>query len=192
MDQKVDPTWDVSRPPQERFPWADIGEGTYGGMTAYRWDDKTKLTIGKYCSFSFNVAILCGGEHNIDWVTTFPFPTLYVEGQGIEGHPATRGDITIGSDVWVAANATILSGTTIGHGAVVAAGSIVRGDVQPYEIVGGVPAKHLSWRFPAWLIQDLLEIRWWDWPVERIAKAIPLLCQDDIVKFITAVKEGKI
>nr|WP_200389622.1 DapH/DapD/GlmU-related protein [Thiocapsa imhoffii] len=54
--------------------------------------------------------------------------------------------IRIGNDVWIGAHAAILSGVTIGEGAIVAAGAVVRQDVDPYTIVGGVPAKVLGER----------------------------------------------
>lgn len=58
----------------------------------------------------------------------------------------SRSEIEIGDDVWIGAGATILAGVTIGHGAVVAAGAVVRGAVDPYSIVGGVPARKLGER----------------------------------------------
>jgi acetyltransferase-like isoleucine patch superfamily enzyme len=53
---------------------------------------------------------------------------------------------TIGSDVWIGANVSIMSGVTIGDGCVIAAGAVVTDDVEPYSIVGGVPAKLIKSR----------------------------------------------
>ena len=76
--------------------------------------------------------------------------------------------VTIGSDVWIGARAMIVDGVHVGHGAVVAAGAVVTKDVEPYSIVGGVPARVLRYRFPPEVIAGLLEIEWWNWPYHRI------------------------
>lgn len=75
----------------------------------------------------------------------------------------------IGSDVWIGYEAVILAGVTIGDGAVIGARAVVTKDVPPYTIVGGVPAKSIRKRFSDDIITALLELRWWDWPEERIA-----------------------
>lgn len=179
-------------PLQEQFPFATIGEGSYGGLSVHRWDDKTKLTIGAYCSFGHEVKILMGGLHRVDWATTFPFSHLWDEAKHIEGHPATRGDITIGSDVWIGSEAMILSGVSIGHGAVVGARSVVTKNVRPYEIVVGHPAEHLRWRFDGVVIERLLASEWWTWHRDRIARALPYLLQPDVRDFLNRVEEGSL
>lgn len=81
-----------------------------------------------------------------------------------------KGDIVIGNDVWIGYEAVILAGVTIGDGAVIGARAVVTKDVPPYTIVGGVPARPIKKRFSDRTIADLLEIKWWDWPRERIAR----------------------
>ena len=88
----------------------------------------------------------------------------------------------IGNDVWVGMNVIIMRGVTIGDGAVIAAGSVVTADVEPYSIAGGIPAKHIRYRFSKEIIESLLEIRWWDWPEEKIRKNVHLFY--DIENFI--------
>jgi hypothetical protein len=107
------------------------------------------------------------GEHRTDLVSTYPLRTLLTpDGRN---HDATeKGEIAIGSDVWIGTRAMILSGVTIGHGAVVAAGAVVTRDVPPYAIVAGVPARVLRYRFDADTIERLLAIAWWEWPDERV------------------------
>lgn len=79
-----------------------------------------------------------------------------------------KGDIVIGNDVWIGYEAVILAGVTIGDGAVIGARAVVTKDVAPYTVVGGVPARPVKKRFSDGTIQRLLELRWWDWPEERI------------------------
>lgn len=74
-----------------------------------------------------------------------------------------KGMITIGNDVWIGGNVTILRGVKIGDGAVIAAGAVVTKDVDPYAIVGGVPAKVIKYRFPKRIIKQLIELQWWDY-----------------------------
>lgn len=69
----------------------------------------------------------------------------------------------IGHDVWIGAKATILRGVKIGHGAVIAAGAVVNKDVEPYSIVGGIPAKHIRYRFDEATRKRLLALKWWNY-----------------------------
>ncbi len=167
-----------------RFSRYDIGVGTYGDPEIIAWNDETKLTIGKYCSLADNVTIVLGGEHRMDWVTTYPFSELLEEGRSFTGHPATKGDIIIENDVWIGMESLVLSGVTIGSGAAVAARSVVTKSVPPYTIVAGNPARVIRKRFDDSVIEKLLEIAWWDWPTEKIIDALPLLLSPDIHGFI--------
>ena len=78
----------------------------------------------------------------------------------------------IGNDVWIGYEAVIFSGVTIGDGAVIGTRAVVTKDVPPYTIVGGVPAKAIRRRFPDETISRLLDLKWWNWPEERIAQNI--------------------
>lgn len=90
------------------------------------------------------------------------------------------GDTTIGSDVWIGAEAMIMPGIQIGHGAVIGSRALVTRDVEPFTIIGGNPAKVIRKRFSDEEIAMLLDMKWWDWPIEHIRKAMPLLCSPDI------------
>lgn len=165
----------------------DIGDHTYGLPRIMRWDDKTKLHIGKFCSIAEDVTIILGGNHRSDWVTTYPFNVInlfFPNAVGIEGHPATKGDITIGNDVWIGNGATILSGITIGDGAIIGARAVVASDVPPYSIVVGNPAQVIRKRFDDESIQALLKIKWWNWDEEKINREVVYLCSNDIRQFI--------
>lgn len=149
----------------------DAGYGTYGieHLIVHSWDSNTRLKIGKYCSIADSVHIFLGGNHDVSALSTYPFGITDQELIGPrEGHPKSNGDINIGNDVWIGSNASIMSGITIGDGAVIAAFSHVVKDVQPYEIVGGNPAKHIKMRFDPETIKSLLQVKWWDWETSKV------------------------
>jgi len=161
----------------------NIGEHTYGALNIIDFGEGTTVRIGKYCSIAEGVTILLGGNHRLDWITTYPFPALldrWPEATGIIGHPQSKGDVAIGNDVWIGRDALILSGVTIRDGAVIAARSVVTKNVPPYAVVGGNPAKIIKVRFTEENISKLLELRWWDWPEEKINRYTHILCDSNI------------
>ena len=148
-----------------RYKKYSIGDNTYGNPTIFSYLSESKLIIGKYCSIAQDVTIILGGNHRVDWITTYPFSALFDEAKHIKGHPSTKGDIKIGNDVWIGMGTTILSGVNIGDGACIASKSLIIKDVPPYAIVGGNPAKIIKYRFNDAEIKALLKICWWNWPI---------------------------
>lgn len=124
--------------------------------------------IGKFCSIA-RQTVIGVSDHNYNWVTTHPIivDKRYRFISENEPEPQKAAPI-IGNDVWIGINSIIQRGVEIGDGAVIAAGSIVTKNVEPYSIVGGVPAKHLKYRFTEKQIEALMKIKWWDWERERI------------------------
>ncbi len=146
-----------------------IGRHTYGKPVIFAWNHDTKLTIGNFCSISEDVKILLGGEHSLDSVTTYPFNIFRSTwGNDLKGTTKSKGDISIGNDVWLGHSCMILSGVTIGNGAVVAAGSVVVKDVPSFAIVGGNPASVIRFRFDAKTISEIEANKWWDWSDAKI------------------------
>jgi chloramphenicol O-acetyltransferase type B len=174
----------------ERFPQFDIGRGSYGDLSVQAFGEGASLRVGAYCSVAAGVQVFLGGEHRTDWVTTYPFNVIDRRFADITGHPRTRGDVVIGNDVWLGREAMIMSGVTIGDGAVVGARAVVARDVPPYGIVAGNPAKLIRTRFSETIVMRLLEIRWWEWPEDRVSRAIRDLQSDDIEAFIRKVDRG--
>ena len=163
----------------------EIGEYTYGHPRIIDYDHGPRLKIGKFCSISDGATIMLGGEHRMDLVSTYPFyanfrPDLYDK----EKVHKLKGDVIIGNDVWIGHEALILSGVHIHNGAVIGARALVTRDVTSYSVVGGVPARHLKYRVPVEMIGPLNEIAWWDWPLEKIVEAIPMLLSDDVRVFV--------
>ena len=143
-----------------------------------------KLVVGKFCSIACGARFLMNSaNHALGSLSTYVFPIFYEEwGHGMEVTEAWdhRGDIVIGNDVWIGYEAVILSGVTIGDGAIVAARSVVTRDVPPYPIVGGVPARPIRRRFDRETIDALLELRWWDWPLEKLSKSLRAIQAGDL------------
>ncbi|MGJ8590708.1 MAG: chloramphenicol acetyltransferase [Yoonia sp.] len=86
-------------------------------------------------------------------------------------HRRTRRAV-IGHDTWLGHGAQVRPEVTIGHGAVVAGGAIVTKDVAPYMIVAGIPAVPLRARFPQDVADRLMVLAWWDWPHDRLRRAL--------------------
>lgn len=125
--------------------------------------------VGRFCSINFNTAVF-SYDHELGAVTTHPF--IFHTRFGVVKEDLSRvGNVIIGNDVWMGHNSAVLPGVSrIGDGAVIAAGAVVTKDVPPYAVVGGVPAKIIKYRFDEGTIKKLLEIRWWDWPEDKILK----------------------
>ena len=147
--------------------------------------NRERLVIGKFCSIASGAKFLFNSaNHTLRSLSTYIFPVLFEEwGLDVERIPEAwdnRGDIVIGNDVWIGYEAVVLAGVTIGDGAVIGTRAVVTRDVPPYTIVGGVPAKPIRTRFPEKTIQQLLELRWWDWPPERVASDIDAIQSGDL------------
>lgn len=147
-------------------------------------DDVDKLIVGSFCSIGTGAVFMMAGNqgHQNEWISTFPFFYMQEEpafAPALNGYQPA-GDTVIGNDVWIGAEAMIMPGVRIGHGAMIGSRALVTKDVEPYTIVGGSPAKPIRKRFSDDDIALLLELAWWDWPIEQIGKAMPLLCAGDI------------
>lgn len=171
-----------------------IGRYTYGYQELLEYFPIAE-SIGRYCSINGTAKIW--NNHSLDCVTTSPildhvrfYPweknderreLVKKYGRHKENakfdNSAIRDNrpVVIGNDVWIGAYVSILPGVRIGDGAVIAAGAVVTGEVEPYAIVGGVPAKTIRYRFDEEMIKKLLEVKWWEWSVEEVEKNIELL-----------------
>lgn len=170
---------------RKKYPHYTLGVGTHGLPVVHDAHQGTTLHVGAFCSIAAGVQIFLGQHHRPDWVSTYPFPAFFEEARGIPDFEISRGDVTIGSDVWLCANCTILSGVTIGHGAVVATEAVVTRDVAPYAIVAGNPARVVRWRFDEPTRHALLHTQWWTWPLAEIKTIAHLLCSPEVDDLLT-------
>ena len=137
--------------------------------------NRDRLIIGKFCSIACGAKFLFNSaNHILSSLSTYPFP-LFFEEWGLEKRNVAaswdnKGDIVIGNDVWIGYEAVIMAGVTIGDGAIIGARAVVTKDVPPYTVAGGIPAKPIKKRYPEETIAALSELKWWDWPEERIAQ----------------------
>lgn len=135
------------------------------------------LIMGKFCSIACGAKfIFTSANHTMGSLSTYPFP-LFFEEWGLPISEVTsswdnKGDIVIGNDVWIGYEAVIMSGVHIGDGAIIGTRAFVTKDVEPYTIVGGIPAKPIRKRFSEGTISTLLELKWWNWTKEEIAQNI--------------------
>lgn len=119
--------------------------------------------IGSFVSIA-NGVIVGGGMHPVDWVSMSPVfyagrDSVKTKFSEFERDKPQR--TSIGHDVWIGRNVIIKQGVTIGTGAVVGMGSVVTRDVEPYAIVGGVPARLIRYRFDELTVSQLIQSQWW-------------------------------
>jgi phosphonate metabolism protein (transferase hexapeptide repeat family) len=152
----------------------DVGDYSY----IERQVEAIYTSIGKFCAVAANARLNALNhpierisQHKITYRPNEYFVYAKVDKTFREQRRAAR--VTIGHDVWIGHGAIVLPGISIGHGAVVAAGAVVTKTVEPYEIVAGVPAKRIKWRFEKSIRERIIALAWWDWPQHKLALAVP-------------------
>ena len=153
----------------------DSDVGAYSYLQEYV--SVLNATVGKFCAVAA-MSRIGAPNHPYQRVTQHRFsyvPEYYWEGQKRDAaFFADRGAdrCTVGNDVWIGHGATVLPGNAIGDGAVIAAGAVVTHDVDPYTIVGGIPARLIKRRFEQRVADRLSALAWWNWSDERIRKSV--------------------
>lgn len=161
-------------------------------LAPYLYDfSPERLVIGKFCQIADGVTfITASANHRYDGISSFPFAVF--GGGPAEGRPSMPGpgpDTVIGNDVWIGQGARILPGAQLGDSVIVGAGAVVAGQVPPYSVVAGNPARVLRRRFDPQQIEALLRVAWWDWPIDRILAHEALIAGGDVAGLV-AVSGG--
>lgn len=152
-----------------------------------------RLIIGKFCQIATGVRfIMNGSNHAMNGFSTYPFKVFGGQWASKDPmHVVSKGDTVIGNDVWLGNGVTIMQGIKIGDGAIIGTNSLITKNVEPYTIVGGNPAKEIRKRFDDETIKFLLQLKWWDWDVEKITKHLDLIAGSDIEALRRIYEESK-
>lgn len=152
---------------------SSIGQYTYVANDCFLY----RVQIGAFTSIGPKVEVIYG-THPTNYVSTNPVfyssrkqcGTSFVDKNSFDEFNLVSGSnmsAIIGNDVWIGFGVKIIEGVTIGDGAIVLPGAYIVSDVEPYSIVGGVPAKHKKYRFDEEQRKALLKFEWWkkdiDW-----------------------------
>ncbi|NDP27996.1 MAG: CatB-related O-acetyltransferase [Flavobacterium sp.] len=149
---------------------SNLGYATYIGKNS----QLPNTEIGAYCSISNNVKVISDSHPTSKFVSTHPaffsllrqsgftYATKQLFNEKLYFDQKSKIYVKIGNDVWIGANVILLGGIEIADGAIIATGSLVSKNVQPYDIVGGVPAKVIRSRFNAEQIEIVNKFKWWN------------------------------
>ena len=191
FNKNIDIAWSSEiRYPNLLEGFCKIGKRTYFngrlGKYSYIGDDcRINANIGRFCSISSNVKTI-EGRHPIKFISTSPVfyskekqcGYSFVEKKYFEeiqyANVEEKKACIIGNDVWIGENVLIKSGVTVGNGAIIAMGAVVVHNVEPYSIVGGIPARIIKRRFSKEKIKELEELQWWNKSEDTIKKYIDL------------------
>lgn len=163
---------------------SELGDFSYVGSHSR----VSRTTVGKFCSIAPEVVINLGMHPANDFVSTHPVfysrtygsKIYFAETQGFEEYTT----VELGHDIWIGARVIILPGVKIGTGAIIATGAVVTQDVEPYSIVGGVPAKVIRKRFDDETIARLLESEWWNLDIQTLKENYKAFhCIEDFENF---------
>lgn len=156
-----------------------------------------RLIIGKFCSIATGVKFMMGGTqgHNYEWIANYPLDFLEENFDGynkvLPKAYKTKGDTVICNDVWIGAESLIMPGVKIADGVVIGARSLVTKNIGPYEIWGGNPARLIKKRFSDEDIEKLLQIKWWDWSLEKIKANLDLISSKDVQSLWDKIQAGR-
>jgi len=175
----------------------NIGDCSYlGNNTVISNPENT--VIGRYCSISHEVYI-GPTAHSLHYLTTHSFiqnkengtidnSIIVPEHNLVKPESDTSKPVIIDNDVWIGYRAIIMPGVHIHDGAVIAAGAIVTKDIPPYAIAAGVPAKVIKYRFSQHVIDELLRLKWWEYPKSFIIE-LPFSDIESCIKKLEANKK---
>lgn len=168
---------------------SDIGEYTYISKNSIVHN----AHIGKFCSIGPNV-VIGYGDHPTNFLSTSPkiYYREIFSGEDVQSSYKVYESnkyVSIGNDVWIGANVYIKNGVNIGDGAIVGAGAVVTKDLAPYTINVGLPANSIKKRFSEDIIESLLNLKWWLYPIDQIEKIKPYLSETIDTKVLVIIRQ---
>ncbi len=167
-----------------------LGNGSYITDADVSFDSKMHILVGNYSSLAHYIHFIIGLNHDAKRVSTYPFRE---SGKWCDNYPKIstgKHQVMIGHDVWIGAQVTIMGGVHIGNGAIIGANTMVASDIPPYAVAVGNPAKVIKYRFSQDIIDKLRIIKWWNWSIDKIQDALPLM--GNIEKFLDVYYEEPI
>lgn len=138
--------------------------------------------VGNFSSIAEGVIFDGGFLHPTNFVSTFPFSSIFTGNYG--ENPIVPKDIHIGNDVTIGEDSIIMGGLTIGDGAIIGARTIVTKNIETYAIMIGAPMRFSRYRLSEFQIEQLLKIKWWEWDSGKIFENRELLQSNNIDEFI--------
>lgn len=143
-----------------------VGRFTSISGPSYFHSLANNIEIGSFCSIARGLNVF-EYQHRLGRVSSYNFgKNVFSESVNVDSY--SKGPVIIGNDVWIGSGVTVLTGVSIGDGAVIGAGSVVTKDVKSFEIVAGVPAKHVGFRFEPGSEQAEIASSWYNWPIKKI------------------------
>lgn len=162
-----------------------FGDHSFAGYDCEIYD----ASIGSFCSIANNV-LIGAPMHPYNWVSTSP---VFYEGRDsvktkYSNHSrGKKKTVMIANDVWIGKGAVIMPGVKIADGAVIGANAVVTKNVDAYSIVGGVPARHIKYRYNNEVLARMRKTRWWE--LERKDLKSIALYANDTEKFLDAYEK---
>ncbi|MGV3615611.1 MAG: CatB-related O-acetyltransferase [Fimbriimonas sp.] len=146
----------------QAFGDVELGRFSYIGEHGLI-DAHSPVRIGSFCSIASNFHCVTHDRPVEGRAGLYPFAEIL-------GMPVEVPDrpIGIGHDVWIGDGVSVSGPTVVGDGCVIGAKAVLCGEYEPYGVYVGNPARLVRRRFPDPVIEGLLALRWWDWPLEKI------------------------
>lgn len=152
-----------------------IGKGTYLQNLCLGIQQDQQIRIGSFCSFGPNVTIKLDGVRGKMQFTQYPLDLIDPDAAVFQKQKMMTKDynVAIGNDCFIGEDCKIMANVHIGDGVILGERSLVTAGkiLEPFGIYVGQPVRLIGYRYDPLIIQELLRIQWWNWPLEKIQKS---------------------